>query len=242
MQSQIMDIIRGRLGERADDYRVPPPVFLAMQGEFLAFNPEEGWLTTRFPVLDTHLNPYGSMQGGMVAAAVDNTLGPLSMLLAPPNVTRRLEIKYSRPVTLDLQFITVSPFRGHEIGRTDSQQSQIGERILADEFTGEGLAVVQRNPDLVSPTHNVVIRENVSRRVYDHSGTLLTCFPLIEPVNLVGHHGGRVTHHIDVYHAGPNSLRHHLIRFGQLVQPQAVEAACRRFHFRPLLTTRDGVL
>ena len=107
MQPQIMDIVRERLGERADDYRIPPPVFVAMQGEFLAFDLDEGWLTTRFPVLDTYLNPYGSMQGGMVAAAVDNTLGPLSMLLAPPNVTRRLEVKYSRPVTPDLEFITV---------------------------------------------------------------------------------------------------------------------------------------
>ena len=44
----------------------------------------------------------------MVAAAVDNTLGPLSMLVAPPNVTRRLEMKYSRPITTDLEFIIVT--------------------------------------------------------------------------------------------------------------------------------------
>jgi acyl-CoA thioesterase FadM len=43
----------------------------------------------------------------MVAAAVDNTLGPLSMLLAPPNVTRRLQMKYSRPATPDLEYIQV---------------------------------------------------------------------------------------------------------------------------------------
>jgi len=34
------------------------------------------------------------MQGGMIAAAVDNTIGPLSFLVAAPNVTRRLEMKY----------------------------------------------------------------------------------------------------------------------------------------------------
>ena len=43
----------------------------------------------------------------MVAAAVDNTLGPLSMLVAPPNVTRRLEMKYSHPITIDLEYIIV---------------------------------------------------------------------------------------------------------------------------------------
>jgi len=107
MPALVMDVIRQRLGDRLDEFRIPPPVFRAMQGEFLAFDLDGGWLTARFPVLEEYLNPYGSMQGGMVAAAVDNTLGPLSMLVAPPNVTRRLEMKYSRPITPDLEFITV---------------------------------------------------------------------------------------------------------------------------------------
>jgi acyl-coenzyme A thioesterase PaaI-like protein len=103
----IAKAIQQRLGDRLDEFLIPPPVFVAMQGEFLSFDPEGGTLTTRFPVLQEHLNPYGTMQGGMVAAAVDNTLGPLSMLLAPPNVTRRLQMKYSRPVTPDLAYIRV---------------------------------------------------------------------------------------------------------------------------------------
>ena len=105
--TSIMEIIHQRLGDRINEFLVPPPVFKAMQGEFLTFDQEAGVLQTRFPVLEIFLNPYGSMQGGMVAAAVDNTLGPLGMLVAPPNVTRRLEMKYSHPVTLDLEFITV---------------------------------------------------------------------------------------------------------------------------------------
>ena len=62
----------------------------------------------RFPVMEEHLNPYGTMQGGMVAAAIDNTLGPLSMLVAAPNVTRRLQVKYSRPVMADVGHIVVT--------------------------------------------------------------------------------------------------------------------------------------
>jgi acyl-coenzyme A thioesterase PaaI-like protein len=103
----IQEVIQARLGDRLAEYLIPPPVFVTMRGEFLAFDLEGGVLTTRFPVLQEYLNPYGAMQGGMVAAAVDNTLGPLSMLVAPPNVTRRLQIKYSRPVTPDLEHITV---------------------------------------------------------------------------------------------------------------------------------------
>ena len=108
MLSSIIAVIRARLGEEAKRYRIPPPVFEAMRGEFLAFDVKGGSLAARFAVLDEHLNPYGYMQGGMVAAAVDNTLGPLSMLVAPPNVTHRLEMKYHRPVTTDLEFIIVS--------------------------------------------------------------------------------------------------------------------------------------
>jgi acyl-coenzyme A thioesterase PaaI-like protein len=102
-----MEIIRGRLGDRKDEFELPPPVFTHMQGEFLEFDQENGVLTNRFPVVDKYLNPYGAMQGGVVAAAVDNTFGPLSMLVAPPSVTRKLELKYSKPITTDLEFITV---------------------------------------------------------------------------------------------------------------------------------------
>jgi acyl-coenzyme A thioesterase PaaI-like protein len=108
VQSSILKIIQQRLGDSADEYLIPPPVFVTMQGEFLAFDLDAGVLTTRFPVLEEYLNPYKAMQGGIVAAAVDNTLGPLSMLVAPPNVTRRLQMKYSQPVTPDLETITVT--------------------------------------------------------------------------------------------------------------------------------------
>ena len=118
LPSSIMAIVQERLGDRFDDYLIPPPVFIAMQGEFMDFDLDSGTLTTRFPVLDQFRNPYGFMQGGMLAAAVDNTIGPLSMLVSPPNVTRRLEMKYSRPVTSDLEYIAV---QGSLVGRKSSQ-------------------------------------------------------------------------------------------------------------------------
>jgi acyl-coenzyme A thioesterase PaaI-like protein len=107
VSSRIMDVLRQKLGDRHDAFVLPPPVFVAMQGEFLDLDLEDGVLVARFPVLDTYLNPYGTMQGGVIAAAVDNTLGPLSMLVAPPNVTRRLRMTYSQPVTVDLGFVIV---------------------------------------------------------------------------------------------------------------------------------------
>ena len=94
-------------GGGGDRLLMPPPVFVTMQGEFIGFDRANKILKARFPVLTEQLNPYGSMQGGMIAAAIDNTLGPLSMLVAPPNFTRRLEIKYRRPITPGLKYITV---------------------------------------------------------------------------------------------------------------------------------------
>lgn len=104
---EVIHMLQARLGDCIDQYAIPPPVFTAMAGQFVAVDMDAGTLTARFPVRESYLNPYRTMQGGMIAAALDNTLGPLSMLVAPPNVTRRLEITYSRPVTVDMGSILV---------------------------------------------------------------------------------------------------------------------------------------
>ncbi len=112
-----MELMRRRLGERAAQYRIPPPVFALMEGEFAALDLEAGMLRARFPIRERYLNPFGAMQGGMLSAAVDNTIGPLSMLVAPPSVTRRLALKFSRPATLDLGHILVEARLGSQEGR-----------------------------------------------------------------------------------------------------------------------------
>lgn len=104
---KMIEILRQKYGSRLDDFIIPPPVFTLMQGEILAFDLQAAWLKARFPILPGYLNPYQLMQGGMIAAAVDNTLGPLSMLVAPPNVTRRIELKYSSPISPDMGHIIV---------------------------------------------------------------------------------------------------------------------------------------
>jgi acyl-coenzyme A thioesterase PaaI-like protein len=108
LSSVIMEILRDKFGDQMNRYAFPPPIFSVMEGEFLVLDLDAGFLSVRFPVLERYLNPYGTMQGGMIAAAVDNTLGPLSVLVAPPNVTRHLEMTYSRPATLDTGYIVVS--------------------------------------------------------------------------------------------------------------------------------------
>jgi acyl-coenzyme A thioesterase PaaI-like protein len=103
----LIDQLRLKAGDQVEQFLLPPPVFTDMQGEIVAVDLQAGTLETRFPLFERYLNPYRTVQGGIIAAAVDNTLGPLSLLVAPPNVTRRLELTYSRPATLEMGYILV---------------------------------------------------------------------------------------------------------------------------------------
>ena len=96
----------------AGDLKLPPPVLEEMEAEIRDYRPAGpdgvgAALVVRFPVLERYQNPMGIMQGGMVAAAVDNVVGPLSYLVAPPSVTAQLTMTYLAPVTPDLSHITV---------------------------------------------------------------------------------------------------------------------------------------
>jgi len=115
LMEAIFDILDQRLGERIDEYAFPPPVFTAMAGQFLHLNIDSGLLSAKFPIERSLLNPYGSMQGGMITAAVDNTIGPLSVMVAPPNVTRKMEIIFSKPARFEMRHIIVlARFKGRK--------------------------------------------------------------------------------------------------------------------------------
>ncbi len=105
---QMMGMLRERYGNQLGNYLLPPPSFTGMGGEFTAFESDKGLLTARFPIRKDYLNPYGAVQGGVIAAILDNVLGPLGMLVAPPNMTRRMEITYSYPITIEMDVVTAS--------------------------------------------------------------------------------------------------------------------------------------
>ncbi len=105
---ELLPLLERKLQGRDDEITVPPPVFDAMQAEMVDFDIDKSTLTVRFPVLGEQLNPYGTMQGGIIAAAIDNTIGPLSLLISSPNFTRYMEIKYAKVITPDLGYIYVT--------------------------------------------------------------------------------------------------------------------------------------
>lgn len=85
---------------------LPPKVFIDMQGEFIEFKKGEK-LVAKFPNLERYQNPFGFMQGGMIIAAVDNTVSPLSYVSAGPNITTEIKTTYKRPIKATDHFIQV---------------------------------------------------------------------------------------------------------------------------------------
>ena len=74
-------------------------------------------LVVRIPNDARWQNPMGLMQGGALGMAVDNVIGPLSYLVAPPSSTTQLALTYLAPVTPDLDAITVEGRFVHRAGR-----------------------------------------------------------------------------------------------------------------------------
>jgi uncharacterized protein (TIGR00369 family) len=88
------------------ELELPPKSIIDMEAEMVAYEPGQS-LTVRFPVLERYHNPMKMMQGGFIVAAIDNTIGPLAYLVAPPSVTTQLNTSFTRPVTPDNKYIVV---------------------------------------------------------------------------------------------------------------------------------------
>jgi uncharacterized protein (TIGR00369 family) len=102
--TDLLDLLRARLPTTVP-LRLPPPCLVEMEGEPVHWNDGVS-LTMRFPVLERWQNPLGYMQGGFIAAALDNTLGPFSYLIAPPSVTSQFNVSYMRPVASASAYLT----------------------------------------------------------------------------------------------------------------------------------------
>jgi len=89
------------------DLQLPPPCYEDMEAEAVEYDADARSLTVRIPVRSRYQNPLGLMQGGFICAAIDNTLGPLSFLVAPPSVTTDLSTQYLRPVNPNVEYIDI---------------------------------------------------------------------------------------------------------------------------------------
>ncbi|MGE5454093.1 MAG: PaaI family thioesterase [Methylocystaceae bacterium] len=86
-----------------------PACFIAMEGEIIAYHEESHELTCSFPVKAEYLNPMQGMQGGFIAAAIDNVFGPLSLLAGgKPSATVQMQVMYHRPVKMGDNLVITS--------------------------------------------------------------------------------------------------------------------------------------
>jgi uncharacterized protein (TIGR00369 family) len=78
--------------------QVPPNCLLEMEGRLLDYEPGR-MLQAAFPASPRYANPMGTIQGGFIAAAFDNVLGPLSYLAAGrPCTTSSLSVNFIRAI------------------------------------------------------------------------------------------------------------------------------------------------
>ncbi|MGZ5012033.1 MAG: PaaI family thioesterase [Methylobacter sp.] len=80
-----------------------PKVFTDMEGEFIDVDGDI--LIARFPGKERYMNPFGFMQGGIIVAAIDNTVAPLSYLWAPPNISKEISAVFKRPFAWNDRYI-----------------------------------------------------------------------------------------------------------------------------------------
>lgn len=120
--------ILGPMKEQAQgtDLRIPPRGFEEMNAEMLSYDPEAQILRVRIPVEERYENPTGVMQGGFLCAALDNVLGPLSYLVAPPSATTQLNVTFLRPVTRQHDHVTVEARAEERAGK----QLQMSGKVL----------------------------------------------------------------------------------------------------------------
>lgn len=54
------------------------------------------------------MNPFGFMQGGILVAAMDNTISPFSYVSVSPSILKEITTEFKRPVKRDEKYIDVA--------------------------------------------------------------------------------------------------------------------------------------
>jgi uncharacterized protein (TIGR00369 family) len=127
------------------DGRLPPPPCAKTLGiEFLQIDGERGTVEVKFEAKPEFLNPAGNVQGGFLAAMLDDTMGPpLTATLdagefAP---TVNLNVQFHRPAQVGpLKGVGRVVLRGREICQLSSELFQ-NEKIVA---TATATAVIRK--------------------------------------------------------------------------------------------------
>jgi uncharacterized protein (TIGR00369 family) len=86
------DVMEGRVA--------PPPAAVLLGWQLVAVDPDAGTIEVAFTANDQFLNPVGVIQGGFLAAMLDDTLGPALVATLGPGQfapTIDLHVQFLRP-------------------------------------------------------------------------------------------------------------------------------------------------
>lgn len=86
----------GPFWDAMEGRKPPPPAAVTLGFKLLEIDPERGTARVQFAAKQEFLNPMGVVQGGFVAAMLDDTLGPaLACTLAPGQFAPTIDLKVS---------------------------------------------------------------------------------------------------------------------------------------------------
>jgi uncharacterized protein (TIGR00369 family) len=101
------------------DQITPPPVAKLLGWRLLDARPAEGWIKLGFEGKPEFLNPAGFVQGGMLSAMLDDTMGPAVLVMTQAK-------SYTTTVSLTVNFL--SPAKSGPI-IAEAKVTQLGKSI-----------------------------------------------------------------------------------------------------------------
>jgi uncharacterized protein (TIGR00369 family) len=92
---------KGPFWDFVEGREAPPPAAVLLGWELVSIDPEAGTIEVAFTATEQFLNPVGVIQGGFLAAMLDDTLGPALVATLGPGQfapTADLHVQFLRPV------------------------------------------------------------------------------------------------------------------------------------------------
>ncbi len=133
------DVMAGRVA--------PPPAAALLGWQLVEIDPDNGTIEVAFTATEAFLNPAGDVQGGMLAAMLDDTMGPALVATLPPGdwaPTIDLQVRFlapARPGELRARGRVVR--RGRDVAFLAGELRDSNDRLLA---TATASAIIRRGP------------------------------------------------------------------------------------------------
>jgi uncharacterized protein (TIGR00369 family) len=129
------DVMEGRAA--------PPPVAAVLGWQLVSVDPEAGTIEVSFSATDQFLNPFGVIQGGLLAAMLDDTLGPALVATLAPG-------QFAPTTDLHVQFL---------------HPAQPGRLVGRGHIVRKGKDVAFLAGDLVDPTGTIVATATATAQI-----------------------------------------------------------------------------